>query len=300
VSEVLDAKGPSRWGEISWSADLPAGTTVSVATRSGNSSEPDETWSPWSTELTGPAGVVSPAGRFLQYRLTLATVRAEHSPLVRRVTVRYQPVNAAPEVGPIELPDTDTPPAEGARKLKVRWAAADPNGDDLTYALSYRKEGWPSWVHLETDWDKREYELDPAAAPSGTYRFRVVASDRRDNPEGQALTGERVSAPFVIDHDAPTVEVKCVGWEGDRAVFEATAADGLSRLHAAACSLDGQKWANVFPTDGLFDSRSKRFRWKSESLGAGVHVLVLRVTDAAGNVGSADVVFERPSPAPGG
>ena len=48
---------------------------------------------------------------------------------------------------------------------------------------------------------------------------------------------------------------------------------------------------SVFPADGLFDDRSEKFRFKTEALKPGTYVLVLRVKDAAGNTGTADVVF---------
>jgi hypothetical protein len=50
---------------------------------------------------------------------------------------------------------------------------------------------------------------------------------------------------------------------------------------------------NVFPTDGLFDSKSENFRFLTDTLRPGTHVVVLRVRDAAGNVGSGDVVFTK-------
>ena len=45
------------------------------------------------------------------------------------------------------------------------------------------------------------------------------------------------------------------------------------------------------PTDGLFDAKAESFRFQSEALQAGTYVLVFRVRDAAGNTGTADVVF---------
>src|SRR5262249_31474781 len=54
VSEPLDAKIISRWGALRWKADVPEGTTVSIATRVGNVAEPDETWSDWSAETSRP------------------------------------------------------------------------------------------------------------------------------------------------------------------------------------------------------------------------------------------------------
>jgi hypothetical protein len=120
----------------------------------------------------------------------------------------------------------------------------------------------------------------------------VVASDRKDNPDGEALTGERVSAPFVVCHTPPAVTAKVAGFDGDAVRIEATASSPLARLTSASFAVDGKKWVNVFPADGLFDSKAETFAFKTEGLKPGTHVLVLRVRDAAGNNGSADVLFE--------
>ena len=84
---------------------------------------------------------------------------------------------------------------------------------------------------------------------------------------------------------------RLTGFEGDRATFEATGSAPLVRLTEASFAVNGKKWMNVFPTDGLFDSKSETFRFKTESLRPGTYVLMLRVRDAAGNVGTGDVVF---------
>src|SRR5581483_622761 len=181
---------------------------------------------------------------------------------------------------------------ENPRRLKFRWTAQDANEDDLTYSVYVRKDGWAGWVQVEDDLDKPEYEWDTTTTPSGLYRLRVVASDRKDNPDGDALIGERVSAPFVVCHTPPEVSVKVAGFDGDRARVEATAASPLVRLTAASFAVDGKKWVNIFPADGLLDSKAEEFAFQTEGLKPGTHVLVLRVRDAAGNTGSADVVFE--------
>jgi hypothetical protein len=90
------------------------------------------------------------------------------------------------------------------------------------------------------------------------------------------------------------VAARVVGHEAGRAVVEASAAGPLARLTAASFSVDGKKWVNVFPADGLFDGKAETFRFKTDALKPGTHVLVLRVRDAAGNTGSGDVVFSVP------
>ncbi len=278
ISESLDAKIISKWGALRWKADAPQGTTATISTRTGNVSEPDETWSDWSPDETNSdqASVTSPTARFLQYRITLETSKSDLTPALHSLSVRYMTTNQPPEVTGIEVPDLDTANLENPKKIKLKWTATDPNDDDLTYTQ---------------DLEKKEYEWDTTTTPSGVYQVKVVASDRKDNSADDALTAERISAQFIVAHTPPTVTLKVAARENDQAIIEAFASDSLVRLTSATFSLNGKKWINVFPTDGLFDSKDETFRFKTESLKPGTYVLVLRVQDAAGNVGSGDVVF---------
>jgi hypothetical protein len=87
------------------------------------------------------------------------------------------------------------------------------------------------------------------------------------------------------------VKVKFAGMDGEHALIEATARDPLVRLTEASFTVNGKKWNSVFPVDGLFDSKIEEFRFKTESLEPGTYVVVLRVRDAAGNIGAGEVVF---------
>jgi outer membrane protein assembly factor BamB len=293
ISEVYDAKSVSKWGAIRWKGETPRGTSLSVAVRSGNVAEPDDTWSAWSDEETNPvqATAKAPPGRYLQYRVTLQTDDTTVSPTFRGVEIRYQQVNQAPVLGVIEIVPPEAGP-DKPKRLRIRWTAADSNEDELLYTVSLRKEGWPQWVEIASDVDKPECEWDATALPSGTYQVRVTASDRKDNAEEEALTDTRTSANFVLDQTPPAVTIKAMRLDGDRAVIDAEAKDEHSALASAMISVDGQKWTNVFPTDGLFDDKQKKFHFKTPPLKPGTHVVVLRVVDAAGNTGATDTVFE--------
>ncbi len=150
-------------------------------------------------------------------------------------------------------------------------------------------------MQLEDELEKKEYEWDTTTVPSGFYQIKVVASDRRDNPPEEALTAERISAPVPVAHAAPIVTLKFVGLEGTKAILEATAADPLVRLTEASFAVNGKRWASIFPVDGLFDSKTEDFHFKSEALRPGTHVVMLRVKNAAGNVGSSDVLITVPT-----
>jgi hypothetical protein len=94
-----------------------------------------------------------------------------------------------------------------------------------------------------------------------------------------------------VAHEPPAVTIRVTAVEGGKAAIEADAADALSRLAGASYSINGRKWVNVFPADGLFDDKRESFRFTTESLPPGTYVLVLRVRDAAGNTGTGDVTF---------
>jgi hypothetical protein len=223
--------------------------------------------------------------------VTLTSKIDQQTPTCEDLTLRYQTVNQAPEITSLDVPDLDATNLDNPKKLKIKWNAIDPNEDELTYSLYIRKEGWKAWVELEDSLTKTEYEWDTTTTPSGMYQVKVVASDRKDNPENEALTGERISASVAVSHTPADVTVKVTGVEGDQAVIEATAAHPLVRLTSASFAVNGKKWINVFPVNGLFDSKTETFRFKTESPRPGTHVLVLKVRDAAGNIGSGDVVF---------
>ena len=297
VSEVLDAKLASRWGNLSWRAEVPTKTKVTVSTRSGNVAEPDETWSDWAEEETDASAAVvrAPAARYLQYRVTLATEDPQASPSVRSVTIRHATVNQAPEVTKVEVPDLSANTAKTSKKMEFKWSATDANEDELRYSLYVRKDGWDHWVRLEDDLEKAEFEWDTTTAPSGVYRLKVVASDRTDNADKEALQGAKISEPFVVCHTAPAVTVKTTVLENGRMGVEATAESPLARLASSSFAVNGKKWVNVFPKDGLFDGKREAFSFQTDSLAPGAYVLVLKVQDAAGNTGTGDVVFSVPA-----
>jgi hypothetical protein len=103
-SPAMDSKTMSSWGKIRWQASTPSGTTIKLQTRSGNSAEPDNTWSDWSNAYTSALGeqIASPRARFLQWRAVLNST-GELSPELFDVTAIYLQQNLAPEVTEIVI-----------------------------------------------------------------------------------------------------------------------------------------------------------------------------------------------------
>ena len=126
--------------------------------------------------------------------MTLSTNDPAGSPVGARRDAALQTTNQAPEVTKVEAPDLNAVNLDTPKKLKFKWSAVDANEDELTFALYVRKDGWKSWMELEDDCDKTDYEWDTTTAPDGVYQLKVVASDRKDNSDAEALTGERTSS----------------------------------------------------------------------------------------------------------
>ena len=232
TSESHDFSLVAHWGRLDWKADTPGATSIRFQTRSGNSEKPDETWAPWSSPLTVSGPITSPPARFLQYRAKLSSPDNRQTPRLREVTLAGLQVNVRPqivslEVGPLEAQDGPGgggpagpgPNGGGGRRKapeprseiwRIGWSAADVNGDALTYDLFYRVRGERSWKLLEEELTSSPFMWNIESAPEGTLQVRVVASDRLANPESLALTDQRISEPFDLDHTAPTVHITSV------------------------------------------------------------------------------------------
>jgi hypothetical protein len=291
VSDIHDTRLISRFGALSWRAERPQETSVTLQVRTGNVAEPDATWSAWSSDQDDPhaARAIVPPGRFVQYRATLSTSNPTVTPELCSVALSYQSANLPPEINKIDIPDLGA--ADGATRqtrLTLRWDVTDPNGDDLNYALHIRKEGWPEWVPLgNSPLTETSYSWDTTAVPAGLYRVRVTASDRPSNNPDDTLTRERTSEPFLVDHESPGVTIA----PRDRGAVVALR-DNLTRLVKAAYAVDSGEWVPVFPDDGLFDTPAETITIRLPDLKPGTHVLMVRTTDAAGNVGTGDALIE--------
>jgi hypothetical protein len=329
-SRVFDAQSFAAWGHLAWKADEPSGTSIAFQVRTGNTEDPDATWSDWSADLTNAAGaaIERPPARFLQWRAALKTSNAGRTPELREVTAVYMQKNLPPEFRKIEaLPagvslqsvppappgqPADPKPGSGddtgirrrpkpqsrrgfdAGARSVQWQVGDPNDDDLVYDVQYRALDERAWKTIRRAVAEDFVTFDGSALPDGTYLVRVVASDAPSNPPGQALTSEKISPAFDVDNTPPHIErLKAAAEkEGLRVSFGAT--DGFSLLRDAAVSVDAGDWSAIRPQDGLNDALAESYDVLLPSPGSGEHSVVVRVFDAAGNAGSGRVVLSAP------
>ncbi len=64
--------------------------------------------------------------------------------------------------------------------------------------------------------------------------------------------------------------------------------DADSAVKKVEYSLDAQRWQPAFPRDGILDARRESFEIRLDADAAG-RTLVIRATDALGNVGTGQV-----------
>jgi sugar lactone lactonase YvrE len=169
------------------------------------------------------------------------------------------------------------------------WRAEDDNGDELTYDVMYRREGETTWRPLKSGLKETLFVWDTSSVPNGTYVLRVLASDAKANPAETALVGDMESNSFEIDTVAPVVTMGAVRRDGTRFVISGDVRDADSAVTRLEYSLDAQRWEPAFARDGILDGRAESFEIRLEAAASG-RTLVVRASDALGNVGTGQVL----------
>ena len=305
-SKVFDTQAVSRFGTLRF-----LGEGIKVETRSGNVQKPDAAWSPWQPlvrptkiaatgEQTGE--VASPPGRYLQARFLFAEQGILHD-----FTTYYQPVNLRPRITEVTVgEDPLSRLAKGTKPsiyrpksplVKLRWKVENPDEDELNYRVFIRRAqaglgGDPSWLRL-TGADpitRTELDFNTETLSDGLYELKVTVSDERSNPTELALTHELQSAPFLIDNRRP--DWQDVRFDPVAQVVSAKISDAASVVSDLAISVDGGDFQPMTSKDGVLDSSSEDVQHKVTKLLAGPHTLLLRASDAADNVATAQLVIQ--------
>ncbi len=321
-SPVRDAKLTALWGRLWWRGN----GNVELQTRTGNGERPDATWSDWSAAYRDPEGsqIASPRARFVQWRAVLRSAGSGGPTWLEDTSLAYLPRNVAPEIlsiTPLPIgvglqqmvqlqidPNVESagldpalfgaaaqvPPRRlfqrGARSFQ--WQAEDRNADTLEYAIYYRGLNETTFRLLKDKLRENFYTIDGATLADGRYIIKITVSDAPDNPQGQALTGERLSEPVDIDNTPPVLRAGASGGTTPgRAVFEVE--DATGKIKRADVSINGAPWFPLFPEDGIADSRRERYTVDLSQLGPGEHSVSLRAFDANGNVGTLSVNVRR-------
>ncbi len=294
-SEVFDAEYLSRWGSLHWLASEPENTAIQVYVRTGNSREPDQTWSAWmgpAEDATGTHLDVKNA-RFAQVRIVLTSHDPQETPKLNKLSLNYRQSNRRPVIENLNLADEEK--NAGNSTKNISWNASDPNQDELESAVYYRGVEERDWKELKTGIvNNNSYRWDTERVPAGHYFVKLIVTDRPSRGPMEALQDEKVLAPFLIDNCTPRIE----GLDYTERLAEhkyiitGIASDTTSRIKSIKLSHNAAEWEPVFPDDGIFDSREEEFTHTTPELDAGEHVFVFIAEDSAGNTASGKVIID--------
>lgn len=312
TSKPLDADQIVKWGRIKWDAVIPAGTKLTVATRTGNvSDEESDAWDEWSAEMdaTTAQQIASPGARFMQYRLTLETTKPDATAKLSRLNIARIEENRPPLINGLEVRsvieeskkptghpkakqmaqqaslggDSEVPPTQF--QYIAKWTAEDPNQDTLMYEVFYRQAGNSKWIRMAKELKEPMHIWDTRTVPDGQYELKVTANDRGGNPPSSTLQDARVSDPFLVDNTQPQVRIERtekVGKAG--AKIHAIATDEASAIAEAAYKVDSEEDSHaIIADDDVFDSIEEPFTILLQDLESGDHWVSIRVTDDSGN-----------------
>jgi len=282
----------TRGGQLHLEAEIPDGSGVWVATRSGNTSEPKNGgWSSWSDSrlVETDLSIDSEPGRFLQYRLTLASFAGMATPTVREVKLAHMIPNLPPTLSGLTVKrgssgSSSSSKGVSPKTFSVTWKAADANQDKLEYKVYLRELGRRNWVRIAKDLTKSPYNWDSQTAADGRYEIKVEASDEVSNPKGTGLTDSRVSRPVVVDNTPPEVEE--LGWkiEGKQVSVTVKLRDALSAIGKVGFSVDSaEEWNVAVASDGVYDSLEEIVTFQFEVEEGGEHLLSIQLEDGLGN-----------------
>lgn len=334
TSPVKDTKFISHWGVLAWRGDAPSGSSLEFFSRAGNSDRPDQTWSDWAGPYRNSNGspIQNPPARYIQWKAVFHNTGTT-TPVLDDVTVSYLNQNLPPQIhslnvstggdrtGPIGTmsyagaspigsvtiaPGTTmsfaspAASASGAGKspATLSWQADDPNGDQLVYSLYVKSEDEQEWHLVKDKLHQSSYTLEPQSLADGKYVARLVASDEESNPPSTARKTELLSAPFWIDNTPPVVSVIKQTVNEDEAEVLFRVEDATSPLRAAETSSDARDWSDLLSDDGVVDSRVETFTVRVHNLKPGEHLIALRASDTAGNVGVGQAVVRIPAQTP--
>ena len=201
TSEPYDTGGTAFFGELRWSAVLPASTNIQFQLRTANSQELLN-----STPFIGPDGinssfyavsgqkicVIHNGTHWLQYRAYLSTSDTLSSPTLKNVTIDFNLLQ--------NITITSPSGSENWTGLQtISWNATDPDNDTLMFDI-YLVNSSNETMALATNLTGELWSWNTSKIANGSYRIQVVARD--DNPSIPLSTAS-TSGDFTIHHPIP-------------------------------------------------------------------------------------------------
>ncbi len=331
LSPVWDAEKQVRFGRITVRGDVPAGSRMTVALRSGNTEKPDDTWSAWSAALPFPGGAaVAPRAQYAQARVTLGG-DGKSTAALRELQLSWRPDNTPPTVASIDvlapgvrveaLPSdepkgrTFTVSARAFEDFAHKPLASPAPPEPAARAKQTFEAGWRTitWNATDEDEDELRYTAE-LVAENGTRVLTLgaalkdpfVALDETRLPDGvyrvRLTVDDAASNPAP---DAARTEKLSDVFGVDRtppSVTGKVTSDGKvsltvedqSPVIATSCGVDGGEPVAGAAVDGLLDGTREEVGVALPKPGKGRHFVACRAEDAMGNLGRLVLTLDVP------
>lgn len=210
ISSVFDAGNVTRWQRISWDDTTPFGSSVFIAIRTGNTAEPDSSWSGWLSVRKGDFIPDSMASRYIQYRAVFNYSFPTMLPILKEVTIDYGPgpsvdVGVEAILAPKGIVDSGALVTPAAI---LRNYGSEPAEFPITMLIG------ANYIGIET------ISLGPVTAETVRFStwvakpvgivpvvcFTSLLGD--ENPRNDTAKTDVFVVERILDHDVGTIEIK--------------------------------------------------------------------------------------------
>jgi hypothetical protein len=264
---TLDAGNPTaQWTSATWVADVPAGTTLQLRTRTSSNGT---TWSAWSAPITANgAPLSSPPGRYLQYLLELATTDPTRSPVVEAVTVRVS--DSAAATPPFAVDDAAATLQGVPIAIDVLANDGDPDGGAIT--IISVTQGTTGAVAVNPN---QTLTYTPSSVVCGPDSFTYTISDS---------SGNTVSASVFVS-------VACLSGTVTQTAWQTLSSCTVGTNAMATWAGDGEVRLAGMQSDEYIQATLDPARWVAGAWGGGAYTP--SVANGLLSLGGTEPVFVR-------
>jgi len=172
TSRVYDGGASSAWGVITWSSDTPAGTGLALSVRTGNSANPNASWTAF-TPVASSGTAIGRTSRYIQYLAELTTSDPDATPVLDDVAIFKSPPTAVADLAAVR----DTAGGAGGR-IPVTVTFTLPGSADSVEVYRAPFGGYPDY-----DDGGGSVPATPSYPPPAPWVLTgVTASGQTDDP----------------------------------------------------------------------------------------------------------------------
>lgn len=241
TSSVFDTGNLSGLQTVAWSSALPAGTTLGVSVRAGDTPTPGGTWSnggQFGAVANGASAAAIGPARYVQYSATFTTVNVSTTASLRDLTFSYTQTPASATLISTAF-DTGY---NSSRLKKILWQGTFPAGTTAQFQLRTASDtgaGFPAtWTSFLGPTGIADFYTSPGGSDTINSTHRDGSNDRWF--QYRLVLGSSNTA------NAATVSTVTVSYE-----FEPPAPTGVALTPDSSTQLTLQ-WTDASPNEDTF------------------------------------------------